>query len=246
MIDDYPHLLLGIREEAPEAVRDGGMALAHLCREHLPGHVRAEAVPPDATPEWPVFRHSAAPYWPGFDPEAPRRLLRLSLPFVEPDAQARLRLAADLAGHALTLGDHLPVDAVCWPYAQLLSELRQMRAAMERLRSGQDAPVLQFVRMTVHPDGTLTSTGLYFFCGQEIRMRATRDMAPAGLVRRASRIAADAMLNGPYARAVETAGLVPGEAITIRPERRVPRLREPQWLTVCCDLRSVTLSGMDL
>lgn len=172
-------------------------------------------------------------------------LVRLSLETDATDRERPLDAAAALARYALALAAELPVDVVCWPYAQLVSELGQLRMAMERFDLGQDVPVLQFVRMTVRRDGTLTSTGLYYFCGQEIRLMAVGQISPAGLVRRACRIAADAMLNGPYEKLEVLDGLAAGERIEIRPEPRGHWKRRPQWLAIQCDVRSAILSGMD-
>lgn len=250
MMGDQRHILVAIRDGSRRQGQNGGSdqrdSLAQICNRYLPLDVTAKIISSDGAIERSAFRHSTAPYWRDFDPAAPRILLKLSL---APEILAKappLHVAAALAGHALTIADHVLADALCWPYAQIITSVAQMRAAMERLSLGQDAPVLQFVRMTVRPDATLTSTGLYYFCGQEIRLRAIGQLSAAGLVRRACRIAADAMLNGPYEKAATVTGLAVGENLEIRPESRGIWTRKPQWLSVQCDVRGAALSETDL
>lgn len=246
MPGDKPHILVSVMDsdQARESSRksDRNAALLNNCSLIFPETVEASIISSESALDWSVFRHSAAPYCPAFAPSGKRILLRLSQ---DRDGSAPLQTAAALAGYALRLATYIPVDVICWPYAQLVSEIEQLRAAMERFARGQDVPVLQFVRMTVGGNGMLTSTGLSYFCGQEIRLRAIGDVAPAGLVRRACRIAADAILNGPYSEPSALAGLAVGEQVEIRPEPKGHWERKPQWLSVECDVRSAILSGMD-
>lgn len=246
MPGDKPHMLVSVMDSdrAGDSSRksDRHATLLNNCALILPDTVDVKIISSESALDWSVFRHSVAPYYPAFDPAGKRILLRVS---EEGKGGAPLKMAAALAGYALRLATYIPVDVICWPFAQLLSDVEQLRTAMERFAEGQDVPVLQFVRMTIGRNGTLTTTGLSHFCGQEIRLRAIGDVAPAGLVRRACRIAADAMVNGPYEGSSAVAGLAVGERIKIRPESMGLWGRKPQWLSVECDVRSAILSGMD-
>lgn len=249
MTSDRPHMFVGIREGQAASISGQGndyrSFLMHSCTLHLPPSVQAEVVSSTASLDWSVFRHSVAPYLRDFDLAEQRTLLRLSL--VEGAKQrSALNEAAELARGALALSLALPADVICWPYAQLVSGIDQVKDSIARFSAGQDVPVLEFVRMTLAPGNSLASTGLYYFCGQEIRLQSIGEMSPAGLVRRACRIAADAMLHGPYKRTEAVSGLAPGEQIEIRPEPKSFWRRRPQWLSVRCDVRSAVLSGMDV
>ena len=242
-----PHMLVSVMDSdgAGEFChdRDRHAALLDNCALILPKTVNVQIIASQSALEWSVFRHSTAPYSPAFDHSTQRLLLSVS------DARngvPPLQMAAALAGYALRLATFVPVDVICWPFAQLVSDIEQLRAAMDRFSAEQDAPVLQFVRMTVRGNETLTSTGLSYFCGQEIRLRAIGDMSVAGLVRRGCRIAADAMLNGPFEEQADIAGLADGEQVKILPEPMGHSGRAPQWLSVECDVRSAILSGMDI
>lgn len=249
MTSDRPHMFVGIREGHAASVsgrdNDYRSFLMHSCALHLPSSVQAEVISSEASLDWSVFRHSVAPYLRGFSLSEQRTLLRLSLAGSTTQISA-LNEAAELARGALALSILLPVDVICWPYAQLVSGIDQVKGSIARFLSGEDVPVLEFVRMTLAPGNTVTSTGLYYFCGQEIRLRSVGEMSAAGLVRRACRIAADAMLHGPYERTEAFAGLAAGEHVEIKPEPKSLWRRRPQWLTVKCDVRSAVLSGMDV
>lgn len=246
MPGEKPHMLVSVMDSdrAGETCRDTDRrsALLNNCALILPKTVDVRIISSQSALEWSVFRHSTAPYSPAFDHSAKRTLLSVS---EAGKGSPSLRTAAALAGYALRLATFVPVDVICWPYAQLVSDVEQLRGAMDGFSGGKDVPVLQFVRMTVRSDGTLTSTGLSYFCGQEIRLRAVGDMSAAGLVRRGCRIAADAMLNGPFERQSEFAGLAAGEQVRILPEPMEHPGRKPQWLSIECDVRSAVLSGMD-
>lgn len=249
MIRDRPHMFVGIKS-GPAALASGrdndpGSRLLHDCAAYLPSSVEAKVVTSDASLDWSVFRHSAAPYLANFDFSETRTLLRLSLVGGE-GQMPPLEEAVELARGALELSDRLPADVICWPYAQLLSGIDRVKDSVARFLSARNVPVLEFVRMSLAADNTVTSTGLYYFCGQEIRLRSVGDMSAAGLVRRACRIAADAMLHGPYERPEAFAGLAAGEQVEIQPEPKSIWRRRPQWLSVKCDVRSAILSGMDL
>lgn len=247
MPGENPHMLVSVmdsdRAEKSCRGRDRHAALLNNCALILPKTVEVRIISSQSALEWSVFRYSTAPYSPAFDQSRQRILLSLS---EEKNGISSLQMAAALAGYALRLATFVPADVICWPYAQLVSDVEQLRAAMDRFSAGQDAPVLQFVRMTVRGDGSLTSTGLSYFCGQEIRLRAIGDVSVAGLVRRACRIAAEAMLHGPFEEQVDVAGLAIGERVKILPEPMEHPGRKPQWLSVECDVRSAILSGMDI
>jgi hypothetical protein len=246
MPGEKPHMLVSVmdsdRAEESCRERDRHAALLSNCALILPKTVDVRIISSPSALEWSVFRHSTAPYTPAFDHAPKRTLLSVS---EAGKGIAPLQMAAALAGYALRLATFVPVDVICWPYAQLVTDIEQLRAAMDSFSGGKDAPVLQFVRMTVRGDGTLTSTGLSYFCGQEIRLRAIGDVPVAGLVRRACRIAAEAMLNGPFEEQTESAGLAAGERVRILPEPMGHSGRKPQWLSVECDVRSAVLSEMD-
>lgn len=247
MPGEKPHMLVSVmdsdRAGGTSRDTDRRSTLLNNCALILPKTVGIRIISSRSALQWSVFRHSTAPYSPSFDQSAKRILLSLS---EEENGAAPMQSAAALAGYALRLATFVPVDVICWPYAQLVSDVEQLRAAIDGFSGGKDVPVLQFVRMTVRPDGTLTSTGLSYFCGQEIRLRAVGDMSAAGLVRRACRIAADAMLNGPFEGQAECAGLAAGEQVRILPEPMEHPGRKPQWLSIECDVRSAVLSGMDI
>lgn len=250
MTGDQRHLFVAVKHmgdfPGQNQECDAHRALIQTIRDYLPEWIEPRIVSTDDSIDYSVFRHSTAPYWPDYDCSEPRILLKLSFAADVASELSPLQEVATLAGCALRIADYQPLDALCWPYAQLISEIGQLRAAMDRFMEGRDAPVLQFVRMSVRPDHVLTSNGLYYFCGQEIRLRATGDMSAAALVRRACRIAADAMLNGPFEKPVTVPGLAEGEQIRINPEPGGIWKGRVRWLSVECDVQQAVLSGMDL
>lgn len=250
MTGDQRHIFIAVKDNGrsldKSVEHDRCSELVHTCRRYLPNWMAASVVSSSDTLECSIFRHSTAPYWPDFDPFAPRILLKLSfIPDTAPEMPPLQEVTA-LADCVLKIAEHQPVDALCWPHAQLISQVTQLRMAMERLAEHKDAPVLQFVRMSVRPDQVLTSAGLYYFCGQEIRLRAIGALSAAGLVRRACRVAADAMLNGAFEKPITVPGLAEGEHVRIRPEPHGIWNRRIRWLSVECDVRQAVLSGMDL
>jgi hypothetical protein len=104
-------------------------------------------------------------------------------------------LAQILMQFSAILGSTLGAIGVAWTPARLLSEPSYFANAVKSYVDGGAFPVLGTVDLRLAND-TLTTSGLYWFSGQEIEIDGN-GLSESEMVRRAVRIVHDIAVNGP-------------------------------------------------
>lgn len=118
----------------------------------------------------------------------------------------------------LLLLDMCGATHLFWGPAALWSDARMFRDAVAELLTSGMPPVLHQVAFRRAAAGRVRTRGLSYFAGQEIEAILPDAMDVQAAVRRLARLAMDAMLNGPYDRPSEIAGLEAGEHIRLLPQ----------------------------
>ncbi|PEQ11081.1 hypothetical protein B2G71_18760 [Novosphingobium sp. PC22D] len=118
---------------------------------------------------------------------------------------------------AAILCDNLPVRAVGWRSARTLMEPRYFSRVVRNWIAGGPFPALGLTALSVSDDGTVRSSGLAHFLGQEIQLQAKDGEPIAETMKIAIRVIDLLMRRGP----VEQAGEIelPDEILTVEPSR---------------------------
>ncbi len=143
-----------------------------------------------------------------------------------PDQGARVLIARRLCALAALLADAAGATGMYWPPADLWSATDRLAPAVIEMEAQSLPPILHLVRFDwadaeAAPDlstaATLTTAGLAWFCGQELRLVCPRGFAPAEGMRRIARVAVDMLINGPITASQTVKGIVRRERWRIAP-----------------------------
>src|SRR3546814_754178 len=109
---------------------------------------------------------------------------------------------------AANLAIRLPVEAVLWCPAETLMEPRYFSGTVFNWLSGGAFPALGLTALVSASDGSVVSTGLSYFIGQEMQMEGLKGEAPAESVKLAIRLVDYLVRHGPLTepRAIEQEG----------------------------------------
>lgn len=93
-----------------------------------------------------------------------------------------------MAGLAANLVLHLPVAGVAWHSARSVMEPRYFSRIALNWLSGGAFPALGLTALTVGADGSVASSGLASFTGQELQLEGAEGEAPADTIKLAIRL----------------------------------------------------------
>lgn len=122
------------------------------------------------------------------------------------DAGAMEPVVRTMSGLASALAQHLGAMAVCWLPAASWMDVTYFARVVDGWRSGGAFPALGFCGMTRQPDGSVTSEGLAFFTGQELRVDPRPGEVASDTVKLAVRLADRLMRDGPIDHPGELTG----------------------------------------
>lgn len=122
------------------------------------------------------------------------------------DAGAMEPVVRTMAMLASALAQGLGAQAICWQPAASWMDVTYFARIVEAWCSGGAFPALGFSGMDRLEDGSVTSEGLAFFTGQELRVEARPGEPPADTVKLAVRLADRLVRGGPIAVAGRLTG----------------------------------------
>lgn len=134
----------------------------------------------------------------------------------------RATAAQRLCALAALLGPLWGARSLYWQAARLWTSANALADAVMTMESTGLPPILHLIGFVSPadppPDREQVSTrGLDWFAGFELRVEAPADMPKQEVVRRAARLAIDSMLNGDPGGPVNLPGLAVGERVLIEP-----------------------------
>ncbi|QJB68427.1 hypothetical protein [Parasphingorhabdus halotolerans] len=118
---------------------------------------------------------------------------------------------------AILTGDIVNATHVSWLPARHNIDFGFFVEAANDYIAGGPVPALIQVAVNKSSDGALHTTGLDYFCGQEVVFQAPPDFPENESIKRLVRIAHDLATNGPIDNAIETSGLDVDETIRFQP-----------------------------
>jgi hypothetical protein len=129
---------------------------------------------------------------------------------------ALMTVVRNLMGLAVNLALELPLMAVCWNPARTWMDPRYFSRVVMGWLSGGSFPALGLTGLRRMADGTLESSGLAFFVGQEVRVPGREGEPPSETMKLAGRVIDHLVRHGAPARAEQITGLV-GEVLVLEP-----------------------------
>ena len=120
---------------------------------------------------------------------------------------------------AILTGDIVNASHVSWLPARHNIDFGFFVEAANDYIAGGPVPALIQVAVNKSSDGALHTTGLDYFCGQEVVFQAPTHFPENESIKRLVRIAHDLATNGPIDNNIETSGLDAGETIRFQPSR---------------------------
>lgn len=165
-----------------------------------------------------------APCYVGLAPNSVTRpACALTLSISVPAFAQRAAAAQRLCAMAALLTEPVEAHALFWSPAGLWSSVQELDRAVVAMEAAGLPPILHVVGFGVESGGAdtavaLRSRGLDWFAGQELLLSGPRGMTDTALVRRAARLAAHMMVNGPVVERQQTDGLEGGERIVLVPQ----------------------------
>ncbi|GGZ10392.1 hypothetical protein [Novosphingobium colocasiae] len=112
-----------------------------------------------------------------------------------------------MVGLAANLVLNLPVVAVQWHPARTVIEPRTFVRIIMNWLSGGAFPALGLTALTRAEDGSVASSGLAYFTGQEVRIEGRSDEAPADAIKQAIRVVDFLARIGPLDRPCPVEGM---------------------------------------
>jgi hypothetical protein len=131
---------------------------------------------------------------------------------------AMMPVVKTMAGLVANLALHLTAKAVCWHPAGTWMDPNYFARIVLNWQSGGAFPALGLTAIDQAEDGSVTSTGLSYFVGQEVQVEADPDELPAETVKLAMRVIDYMIVHGPL-RAPRRLEGPSGESLTAEPSQ---------------------------
>jgi hypothetical protein len=117
---------------------------------------------------------------------------------------------------AAAFGSYLGAAAIYWKPAKIVSGFGFFDKSLTDFENGGAFPILSTVHFEIGAVGIVRTSGLAWFCEQELEFRYT-DLAVAKAMHRCVRLAHDMILNGRFVRIETVPGLDRDEILDISP-----------------------------
>lgn len=131
---------------------------------------------------------------------------------------AMIPIVRVMTGLAAALALALPVRAVCWRPAGCWMEPAYFARIVDAWLAGGAFPALGLTGLERAKDGSVTSNGLAFFIGQELRVEARAGESAADTAKLAARVIDELIRHGPLDEDEELVGR-DGEALLAQPSQ---------------------------
>lgn len=140
------------------------------------------------------------------------------------DGPGVLPVVRVLAGIGVQLASLPGVLAAHWQPASCWMTVKYYSGVIAEWLDGGAFPALGLTSLRREPDGAMTSLGLDFFIGQELRFEPDRRLPPAAIAKAAVRLVHSLVESGPLRSRAEYAG-PEGSVLVIEPVRQGRLLR---------------------
>jgi hypothetical protein len=126
-------------------------------------------------------------------------------------------------GEAAVVGSHLGAAAIYWKPAKLVSGFTYFHKSLIEFERGGPFPILSTVHFKTAVPGVIQSSGLAWFCAQEIDFRY-EGLTTAEAMHRCVRLSHDMIINGRYTRTETVDGMAPEETLKLVPTANLDRV----------------------
>lgn len=115
------------------------------------------------------------------------------------------------------IGESLKASAAAWMPSRQVANIANYDQMVRQYLAGSPFPTLFQTSFSEVRRGYFVTTGLHYFAGQEIRLKAPPDYRLADVTDRLVRIIADIVTNGKIDRPTRSEGMVHGERLIYSP-----------------------------